>query len=169
MFNSSNSSHGLCRQLTLLTTLRQACLGAATNGQAGELEQAVAELRENPYDLATLYNDFAVKYRVRARKTDAACRRCKVTEMTDVIVDRPCVYYLDAQKHDMPRAARACEGAAHRPVMGNAQVWRLCLEMVALGDFNDASYVRQLWDVHLRSTCAACYHMHPQQRGDRDV
>ncbi len=33
------------------------------------------------------------------------------------------------------------------------QVWRLCLEMVALGDFNDAVYVRQLWDVHLKSTC----------------
>ncbi len=40
---------------------------SSTNGQAGELEQAVAELRENPYDLATLYNDFAVKYRVRNR------------------------------------------------------------------------------------------------------
>ena len=25
--------------------------------------------------------------------------------------------------------------------------------MVALGDFNDAVYVRQLWDVHLKSTC----------------
>jgi len=36
---------------------------------------------------------------------------------------------------------------------GTAQVWRLCLEMVALGDFNDAVYVRQLWDVHLKSTC----------------
>ncbi len=35
-----------------------------------------------------------------------------------------------------------------------AQVWRLCLEMVALGDFNDAAYVRQLWDVHLKSRCA---------------
>ena len=45
----------------------QARLGSATNGQAGELEQAVAELRENPYDLATLYNDFAVKYRVCIR------------------------------------------------------------------------------------------------------
>ena len=36
----------------------------------------------------------------------------------------------------------------------SVQVWRLCLEMVALGDFNDAAYVRQLWDVHLNSRCA---------------
>ena len=47
--------------------LCHARLQSSTNSQAGELEQAVAELRENPYDLATLYNDFAVKYRVRKR------------------------------------------------------------------------------------------------------
>ena len=46
----------------------QARLAALTNGQAGELEQAAAELRENPYDLATLYNDYAVKYQVRVQR-----------------------------------------------------------------------------------------------------
>ena len=44
---------------------KQSRLAAATNGQAGELEQAAAELRDNPYDLATLYNDYAVKYQVQ--------------------------------------------------------------------------------------------------------
>ena len=55
----------------------QARLESPTNGQAGELEQAVAELRENPYDLATLYNDFAVKYRVReaGNRLDVSTRR----------------------------------------------------------------------------------------------
>jgi hypothetical protein len=47
--------------------VEQGRLAASTNGQAGELEQAVAELRENPYDLATLYNDFAVKHQVRGK------------------------------------------------------------------------------------------------------
>lgn len=31
------------------------------------------------------------------------------------------------------------------------QLWRLCLEMVALAEFSDAAYVRQLWDVHLKA------------------
>ena len=50
----------------------------------------------------------------------------------------------------------ACYGRRLRRLTsanGTGQVWRLCLEMVALGDFNDAFYVRQLWDVHLKSTC----------------
>ena len=30
------------------------------------------------------------------------------------------------------------------------QCWRLCIELVALAEFSDATYVRQLWDVHLK-------------------
>ena len=34
----------------------------------------------------------------------------------------------------------------------HVQVWRICLEMVALSEYNDAAYVRQLWDVHMKAT-----------------
>ena len=30
------------------------------------------------------------------------------------------------------------------------RLWPLALEMVALANFNDAAYIRQLWDVYLR-------------------
>ena len=35
------------------------------------------------------------------------------------------------------------------------QLWRLCLEMVALAEFSDGAYVRQLWDVHLKAVWEA--------------
>ena len=142
---------------------------AATNGQAGELDQAVAELRENPYDLATLYNDFAVKYRVRTgRVTDLhsisvgtvhhdgnAGGRVGVDVCYSWMATADVRLLLAPTSGSIPAAESA------------AQVWRLCLEMVALGDFNDAAYVRQLWDVHLKSTCALVRTEHEALNPDR--
>ena len=117
----------------------------------------MAELRENPNDLATLYNDFAVKYRVRAPGEHRIAQ----------LVHDPCKYMKRACGPPLSGRTTHClmppEALLH--LRGNVsllfetgrgmatQVWRLCLEMVALGDFNDAVYVRQLWDVHLKSTC----------------
>lgn len=56
------------------------------------LQDALAELKEEPQELNTLYNDYASPFRQ----------------------------------------------------------WSLALEMVALANYNDPIYVRQLWDVHLR-------------------
>ena len=35
------------------------------------------------------------------------------------------------------------------------RLWPLALEMVALANFNDAAYIRQLWDVYLRQVLIA--------------
>lgn len=38
---------------------------------------------------------------------------------------------------------------------GAAQLWGLCLEMVHVAGYSDPSYVRQLWDVHLKAAIDA--------------
>lgn len=35
------------------------------------------------------------------------------------------------------------------------QLWGLCLEMVDVAGYSDPSYVRQLWDVHLKAAVDA--------------
>ena len=60
--------------------------------ERGALQDVVAELQEEPKELAQLYNDYAQTF----------------------------------------------------------QEWGLALEMVALAQFTDAPFIRQLWDVYLR-------------------
>jgi len=80
---------------------------SSTNGQAGELEQAVAELRENPYDLATLYNDFAVKYRVReaGNSLDVSTRRTQPWQRAS----RHCIHCVYATRGN--RRSNALRGS----------------------------------------------------------
>lgn len=56
------------------------------------MQDALAEIKEEPQELTTLYNDFASPF----------------------------------------------------------QQWALALEMVALANYNDSVYIRQLWDLYLR-------------------
>lgn len=75
-----------------------------SNDQAA-LQDALAELKEEPQELTTLYNDFASPFKQ----------------------------------------------------------WSLALEMVALANYNDPVYIRQLWDVYLRQVEPIIVHSYQGQ------
>ena len=78
-----------CFHSTLVTFL--VAMQSGSNEHAA-LQEAVAELQEEPKELTSLYNDYAAPFKQ----------------------------------------------------------WALGLELVALANYNDPVYIRQLWDVHLR-------------------